>query len=106
AAALDLIFEFVESGFTRQSTVALLRSPHFVFEWDGQRVDRDSVSALDAVLSSRRYLGGLERMFELVTAIDASPSAAAGPALRVAHAAATALAPLSTTAPASVQFQC
>ena len=74
AAALDLVFEFVESGFTRQSTVALLRSPHFVFEWDGQRIDRESVSALDAVLSSRRYLGGLERMSELVTPIDGDGS--------------------------------
>ena len=32
AAALDLVFEFVESGFTRHALVALLRSPHFVFE--------------------------------------------------------------------------
>ena len=69
AAALDLVFEFVESGFTRQSTVALLRSPHFVFERDGRRIDREAVSALDRELSAQRYLGGLERMTELVTAI-------------------------------------
>lgn len=106
AAALDLVFEFVESGFTRQSTVALLRSPHFVFEWDGQRIERESVSALDAMLSARRYLGGLERMSELVSEIDGGSTAGAGSALRAAHAAATALAPLSTAAPASSQFHC
>ena len=32
AAALDLVFEFVTSNFTREPVVALLGSPHFSFE--------------------------------------------------------------------------
>ena len=50
AAALDLVFEFVESGFTRRSMVALLRSPHFVFRHDGRPIDRESSRALDRAL--------------------------------------------------------
>ena len=42
AAALDLVFEFVESGFTRRSMVALLRSPHFVFRHDDRPIGRDA----------------------------------------------------------------
>ena len=37
AAALDLVFEFVTSNFTREPVVALLGSPHFSFEADGAR---------------------------------------------------------------------
>ena len=35
AAALDLVFEFVASNLTREPVVALLGSPHFLFETDG-----------------------------------------------------------------------
>ena len=35
AAALDLVFEFVTSNFTREPAIALLSSPHFSFEVDG-----------------------------------------------------------------------
>ena len=62
AAALDLVFEFVESGFTRASMVALLRSPHFEFRHGNERIDREAVAALDRELSEQRYLGGLERL--------------------------------------------
>ena len=56
AAALDLILEFVESGFTRRSMVALLRSPHFVFR-DGDRpIGRDEIAVLDRELSEQRTL--------------------------------------------------
>ena len=89
AAALDLVFEFVESGFTRRSMIALLRSPHFVFCDDDGPIDRDAIAALDRELSSRRYLGGLERLQDVPM-----------------RAAATALAPLLRAAPASSQFRC
>ena len=68
AAALDLVFEFVESGFTRRSMIALLRSPHFVFRDDDRPIDRDAIAALDRELSSRRYLGGLERLQDVLDA--------------------------------------
>ena len=45
AAALDLVFEFVTSEFTREPVVALLSSPHFQFTVDG--------SALGALKSLR-----------------------------------------------------
>ena len=58
AAALDLVFEFVESGFTRESLVALLRSPHFEFRHENRRIDREAVGALDRELSDNVTLGG------------------------------------------------
>src|SRR5204863_5976393 len=62
AAALDLLLEFVESDFTRRSTVALLRSPHFAFR-DGDRpIGRAEIAVLDRELSEQRYLGGLDRL--------------------------------------------
>ena len=62
AAALDLVIEFVATGFTRRATTALLRSPHFQF----QGLDRASISALDASLVELRFLGGLDRLMSLV----------------------------------------
>jgi len=105
AAALDLVFEFAESGFTRQSLVALLASPHFVFEHDARPIDRDAVSALDRVLSDARYLGGLDRLTELETGWPEGADDAARPALCAARSAAQMLAPLLTPAPASTQLQ-
>ena len=98
AAALDLIFEFVESGFTRASMVALLRSPHFEFRNGNERIDRESVAALDRELSEQRYLGGLERLKDVS---DEGASAA----LHAARTAALMLAPLTAAAPASSQVQ-
>ena len=98
AAALDLVFEFVESGFTRASMVALLRSPHFEFRNGNERIDRESVAALDRELSEQRYLGGLERLKDVS---DEGASAA----LHAARTAALMLAPLTAAAPASSQVQ-
>ena len=111
AAALDLLLEFVESDFTRRSTVALLRSPHFAFRDGDRSIGRDEIAALDRELSEQRYLGGLDRLQSgsAVGRVLSDPAAAAGPkrpALQVARRAATALAPLSTPAPASSQFRC
>jgi ATP-dependent helicase/nuclease subunit B len=101
AAALDLVFEFVESGFTRRSMVALLRSPHFVFRHGDRPIDRDAIAALDRELSEKRYLGGLERLQD-----DSLRGPPSGGALHAARAAAQMLAPLLTSAPASSQFRC
>jgi RecB family exonuclease len=116
AAALDLVFEFVESGFTRRSLVALLRSPHFVFsnhpgdpaclpfEPNDGAVWREAVAALDRGLSERRYLGGLDRLVALEDTwlVDA----AARPALAAGCAAAQRLAALAVPGPASAGLRC
>ena len=66
AAALDLVLEFVATGFTRRATTALLRSPHFRFRADGAALERTAVTALDAALVERRFLGGLDRLIAVV----------------------------------------
>lgn len=62
AAALDLVFEFVTSNFTRQPVVALLASPHFSFEADGTPVRRSDVAALNRALSEDGYFGGIDNL--------------------------------------------
>lgn len=64
AAAVDLILDAVETSFSRDALVALLRSPHFDFA--GMAPSRASVSAFDRALSEKRYLGGVERLEALV----------------------------------------
>ena len=106
ASALDLIFEFVESGFTRASIIALLRSPHFRFEHESRRIGQESVSALDRLLSEKRYLGTVERLAELEATAAAEDEDGARLALHAALTAATMLVPLAAAAPASAQFRC
>ena len=62
AAALDLVFEFVTSNFTREPVVALLASPHFSFRVDGAEVRRSDVSALNRTLSEEGYFGGVDHL--------------------------------------------
>ncbi len=50
AAALDVVFRFVESGFARRHAVALLRSPHFSFSDAAGVISREATDALDAAL--------------------------------------------------------
>ena len=57
AAAVDLVLDLVETSFSRDSIVALLRSPHFCFESKTGLLTREQVSALDRGLSDARYLG-------------------------------------------------
>ena len=102
AAALDLVFEFVESGFTRRSLTALLSSPHFAFEHDGRMIDRASVGLLDRALSDSRYLGGQDRLSDLAATTRNDDARAA---LRVASRLAEHLSPLTTAAPASAQVR-
>jgi ATP-dependent helicase/nuclease subunit B len=112
AAALDLVLEFVTSGFARGALVALLRSPHFAFEHGGQRISSESIGALDRALSEARYLGDLDRLAALAATWLATGAAAdaprpwqAEPALRGGLAAAMELSPLQAAAPASKQIE-
>ena len=101
AAAVDLVFEFVESGFTRTSLVALLLSPHFVLD-HGHALGRAAIGALDRYLAKERYLGGLDRLIDLA-ALDAAGEANA--ALRVGQHLAVQLSSLVTLAPASTHVR-
>jgi RecB family exonuclease len=75
AAALDLILEAAEANFTRDTLVALLRSPFFGFARQDGAVPREAVSALDRELSRLRYLGDRQRL-EALTGVgrDAAPA--------------------------------
>ena len=79
AAALDLVFEFVTSNFTREPVVALLGSPHFSFEADGAAIRRLDVAGLNRALADEGYFGGLDnlRSFERWKAAKAAVAAAA-----------------------------
>jgi RecB family exonuclease len=102
ASVLDLVLEFVASGFTRLATVALLRSPHLLFAVDGVEVARKHVSALDRALSDARYLGELDRLDVFVSSAGSTDVRIAGTAALLA---ARELAPLGEPAPASSQLK-
>ena len=59
AAALDLVIEFVSSGFTRTSALALLRSPQLSI---GAGLSRQAMAGLDRALHEKQYLGDIERL--------------------------------------------
>lgn len=69
AAALDLALDAVAGDFSRASLLALLRSPHFRFaEGGGDESGSDAaIGACDFALAEARYLGGLDRLQDLVT---------------------------------------
>ena len=102
AAAVDLILDLVETNFSRDSIVALLRSPHYRFETTTGTLTREQVSALDRGLSDARYLGELPRLEDLAARWTV---AEALPALELGLEAARELAPLLEPAPASVQIR-
>ena len=56
AAALDLVFDAVDSTFARGALVGLLRSPLFAYRAGRQRVSADGLAAFDRRLSEERYL--------------------------------------------------
>ena len=95
AAAVDVVLECAAANFTRRATMALLRSPHFHFEFEGAEVDRASIAKLDAAMAEQRYLGGLERL----AALAQTRTGIERPAARAALAAAQALAPLLESRP-------
>ena len=92
AAALDLVFDFVSSSFSRASTVALLRSPHFSFASGGVPLDRRAIALLDRKLSDAGYLGGLEQLRDLVDQWASVPREVDKPAPAVNSASAAVLA--------------
>jgi RecB family exonuclease len=93
-AALDLVLEFVSSHFSRDSTLSLLASPHFVFE-PPQSSSPNNLAALDRDLVAARYLGEFEKLSAL--AFD-------NPSFAAAVSAAEKLLPLLDPAPASAQL--
>lgn len=134
AGAVDLVLEWVIADFTRQTTVALLRSPHFRFAPDEQNGETEhggvshlEIAHLDVALAEARYLGGLDRfraLFDqwsdsLPPIVDPVSAGKPGvvdralrrltrgiPAARVALAAAGALAPLAESRPMVEQIEC
>ncbi len=99
AAALDLIIEFVSSGFTRTSALALLRSPQLAI---GAGLTRQALTGLDRALHEKQYLGDIERLRRLASDFDGD--AEAREALAAVVRAADALLPLTEAAPASTQL--
>jgi RecB family exonuclease len=104
AAALDLVLDAIETDFSRDAIVALLRSPHYHFpplaaDAGGDGSARKSIKALDRGLSEARYLGGLPRLESF------APDAAARLAWDAALAASRSLASMSERAPASTQLR-
>jgi RecB family exonuclease len=69
AAALDLVLTFVASGYTRNAGLALLRSPHFRIIGDGHDTPPRpaDIAACDTALREADYLGGRERLAEIVS---------------------------------------
>ena len=110
AAAVDLVFAFVTSDYSRPSMVGLLRSPHFNFEHAGRRLEPESVEAFDRALFEARYAGGRAALAHLAAGWVAGPgepgplnsmSGRAGPAAAVAVQLVEELTLLDTPAPAS-----
>ena len=58
AAAVDLVVEFVTSNYSRSSTAALLRSPHFSFEHAGRPLGPAAIESLARALHETRFAGG------------------------------------------------
>ena len=99
AAAVDLLLDAVESGFSRESLVAMLRSPHL------RIVDPPpsaaGISAFDRGLSEKRYLGDPVRLEQLVAVWHDD---AARDAAQAALAITRRLMPLGGKAPASASL--
>jgi RecB family exonuclease len=103
AAAFDLVCSAVGTGFARGPAVALLASPHFRFEEDGERLAASDVAALDRALAEQGYLGQLSTLRALVESWTAratsSPRwAGAARAGRVLERVASELEPLRSAA--------
>jgi RecB family exonuclease len=63
AAALDLVIEFASSQFSRDASLALLRSPHFALT--PEPVSFAALDALDEAMRVGRYLGELDELRRL-----------------------------------------
>jgi len=100
AAALDLVLAVARTGGTRESVIALLRSPLMHFESDdGTVVERADAAALDATLSETRASGDASAYLSEVEAWfgdrDARSGWSAAAARRAASAASIAYAELA-----------
>jgi RecB family exonuclease len=103
AAAVDVVLECVENEFARAPLVALLGSPHFAFIGDGARPTRESLAALNRLLSDARFLGTAAGFAQLAHAGVADPEwEAAGLSLRAALSVVRRLAPLAEPQRASL----
>ena len=98
-AIVDLVLDAVETRFTRESLIALLRCPHFDFSTETGAPSRESIARLNQDLAARRFLGGLDRLL----AFDGEGES--GAALRASQALGTELAPLLEPANASQQLR-
>jgi RecB family exonuclease len=99
ATTVDLVLDAVETAFSRDSLVALLRSPHFTFSGEDPARFGQSIFELNHELSHHRYLGGLDRLEGFTV------SGPAAPALDAARGIARELAILNTPRPASEQIR-
>jgi RecB family exonuclease/inactivated superfamily I helicase len=108
AAAVDLIFDVVASGFSRGSMVALLRSPHFTFTSGDRPLAPRSIAGFDRRLNGAGYLGGIDQLRKLVDqwATSSTPGSR-GPSHQIVQTARAALemanqlATFTDTAPAA-----
>ena len=114
AAALGLVIEFVQTGFSRAAAVALLRSPHYCFEHAGRPLAAREVDALDRALHRVRFGGGQRALSALAAHWGGSGAdsggydprlAEAAPAAAVAAALAAELQPLESAGPPSAQIE-
>ena len=114
AAALDLVIEFVRTGYGRAATVALLRSPHFLFEHAGRSPAAPEIDALDRLLQRIRFGGGRQALAALAAGCeaagrdgrrDAAVDARAAAAATVAAALAAELQQLEEPGPPSAQLE-
>jgi len=102
AAALDLVFDAVDSRFARSALVGLLRSPLFSFRAGGRPISSADLALFDRALSEARYLAD---PMELARFARECPSAAGlQRAARAAAAVADELRPLSADAPPTVHL--
>ena len=121
ATTVDLVLDAVETSFSRDALVALLRSPHLnlrvrlppsrpesasalpdtASEIESPDGFRQSISELNHELSDNRYLGGLDRLESFATSSGRERTTASAEALQTAIAIARELAPLTAARPAS-----
>jgi len=85
AAAVDVVLECAAANFTRRALMALLRSPHFRFETNGEELNRAAVSRLDQCLAAHRYLGGLDRLTAWTGTLTGTERQAAEAAVTIAN---------------------
>jgi len=111
AALLDLVLVVARTGGTRESVVALLRSPWLQVEVDGAALPREETTALDAVLIARRttsvastYLEEVDRFFDGAARKDSIEATVARRAARAAVAVSAELDAFRNAEAASVQL--